>query len=83
LPFLSRFDGGNQGFTWELEEQQWRGERERERGKHWCSIIVGLKEDDMNSIGDHYGQEERVFKVKSSNGQNKGGIVALARPTKD
>jgi hypothetical protein len=22
LPFLSSFDGGNQGLTWELEEQQ-------------------------------------------------------------
>jgi hypothetical protein len=24
LPFLSSFDGGNQGLAWELEEQQWR-----------------------------------------------------------
>jgi hypothetical protein len=26
LPFLSSFDGGNQGLAWELEEQQWRRE---------------------------------------------------------
>jgi hypothetical protein len=28
LSFLSSFDGGNQGLAWELEEQQWRRERD-------------------------------------------------------
>jgi hypothetical protein len=27
LPFLSSFDGGNQGLAWELKEQQWKRER--------------------------------------------------------
>jgi hypothetical protein len=46
LPFLSSFDGGNQGLTWELKEQQWRREmssglflvelnRLERRGDHW------------------------------------------------
>jgi hypothetical protein len=28
LSFLSSFDGGNHGLAWELEEQQWRRERD-------------------------------------------------------
>ena len=64
LPFLSRFDGENQGFAWELEEQQWR----RERGEHWCSVTVGSKKDDVNGTNDRYSQEERIFIPQSSSG---------------
>ena len=40
-----------------FEEQQWRGER----GEHWCSVTVGMKEDDVSGSDNCYGQVGRVF----------------------
>jgi len=54
-----------------------RGNNGGDRGKHWCSAMLGSNEDNMNGIGDHYNQEERVFIPKSCNDQNKGGTTTL------
>jgi hypothetical protein len=34
---------------------------EIERGEHWCSIMVGTKEDRVLSSSNRYGQVERDF----------------------
>jgi hypothetical protein len=46
LPFLSSFDGGNQGLAWELKEQQWR----RERRALVCSVMVLCEEEEVVTV---------------------------------
>jgi hypothetical protein len=41
-----------------------------------------MKEDEVNGLGDRYGQVRRVFIPWSSNGHIKGGTATLARPAR-
>ena len=59
-----------------------RSNNGRERSKHWCSVTVRTKEDEVNGSDDRCGQVGEVYIPLSSNGQKEGSTAALVKPVR-